>query len=117
MAADSLQGYGLFLTKWPVIWCDNVSAISLASNSVFRARTKYIEVDYHFIRERVLCKDLDVHFVSTQDQVADIFTKGLHPRRFQFLQSKLQVTNHPLCLREANSKDDDHITRSRFTTW
>ena len=47
----------LFLHHIPVLWCDNVSTIALASNPVFHARTKHVEVDYHFIRERVLCKD------------------------------------------------------------
>lgn len=94
---------GFFLSTRPLIWCDNISAISLASNPVFHARTKHIEVDYHFVRERVLRKDLDIRFVSTQEQVADIFTKGLHPRRFQFLRSKLWVADRPLSLRGPNS--------------
>lgn len=59
------------------LWCDNVSALDLASNPVFHARTKHIEVDYHFIREKVLNGDILVKFISILDQVADIFTKGL----------------------------------------
>lgn len=47
---------GIFLASRPLIWCDNVSAISLASNHAFHARTKHIE-DYHFIHERILRKD------------------------------------------------------------
>ena len=54
-----------------------MSAIALASNLVFHARTKHVEVDYHFIRERVLCKDLAISFVSGKDNLADIFTKPL----------------------------------------
>ena len=54
----------------PTIWCENISAISLASNPVFHARTKQIEVDYHFIREKVLHKDLQVRNISTVDQVS-----------------------------------------------
>lgn len=54
----------------PTIWCENISAISLASNPVFHARTKQIEVDYHFIREKVLHKDLQVRHISTVDQVS-----------------------------------------------
>jgi hypothetical protein len=68
----------------PVIWCDNVSALALASNPVYHARTKHIEVDYHFVREKVLNKDISIAFISTADQVADVFTKGLSTARFHF---------------------------------
>lgn len=80
-----LKDLHAFLHCRPIIWCDNISAISLASNPVFHARSKHIEVDYHFVSEKVLRKDLSVHYVASQDQVADIFTKGLHPRRLQYL--------------------------------
>ena len=58
----------------PIIWCDNIGAISLTSNLVFHARTKHIEIDYHYIQERVMRKELVVRFVSTIDQLANIFT-------------------------------------------
>ena len=60
----------------PTVWCDNISAIALASNPVFHARTKHVEIDYHFIREKVCNHDIKVQHVSTVDQLADIFTKG-----------------------------------------
>lgn len=44
----------------PVVWCDNLSAIALASNPIFHARTKHVEIDYHFIREKVLAKQIVV---------------------------------------------------------
>ena len=44
-------------------------------NPVFHARTKLIEVDYHFVRERVAVKALEIRFIPSQDQVADVFTK------------------------------------------
>lgn len=65
----------IFLLTCPLIWCDNVSIISLSSNPVFHARMKHAKVDYHFIREKVLSKYLLVHYISTQDQITDIFTK------------------------------------------
>ena len=74
-----------------MLWCDNVSALALAFNPVFHARTKHIEVDYHFVREKVVNRDIIVKFISTLDQVADIFTKGLSSSRFVYLKSKLMV--------------------------
>jgi hypothetical protein len=59
-----------------VIYCDNISSILLANNLVYHARTKHIEVHYHFIREKVLAKEIDLIHVSTKDQVANIFTKA-----------------------------------------
>ncbi len=61
----------------PVIYCDNISSILLANNPIYHVRTKHIEVHYHFIREKVLVKEIDLIHVSTKNQVADIFTKAL----------------------------------------
>uniref|UniRef100_A0A2N9ID50 non-specific serine/threonine protein kinase n=1 Tax=Fagus sylvatica TaxID=28930 RepID=A0A2N9ID50_FAGSY len=87
---------GLYLASAPVIWCDNTSALALASNPVFHGRTKHIEVDYHFVREKVVCGDISIQFISTDDQIADIFTKALPSPRFHRLSSKLLVcsTDH-----------------------
>ena len=84
-----LKDLRIYLPACPSIWCDNIFAVALASNPVFHARTKHVEVDYHFIWENVLRKDLSIHHISTQDNVADIFTKGIHPKRFYLLSSKL----------------------------
>jgi hypothetical protein len=59
------------------LWCDNIGAKYLASNPIFHGRMKLVEVDYHFVRDRVIKKLLDVRFISTDDQVADRFTKAL----------------------------------------
>uniref|UniRef100_A0A2N9HZK1 Elongation factor Ts, mitochondrial n=1 Tax=Fagus sylvatica TaxID=28930 RepID=A0A2N9HZK1_FAGSY len=90
----------VFISTAPTLWCDNVSALAIASNPVFHARTKHIEVDFHFVRERVLRKDLAVKFVSTLDQLADIFTKSLSPHRFLTLRSNLMATVRPPELEE-----------------
>jgi hypothetical protein len=93
------QELRISLAVAPVLWCDNVSALALASNPVFHARTKHIEVDYHFIREKVLNRDILIKFISTGDQLADVFTKGLSSARFALLRSKLMVLPRPLSLR------------------
>ena len=85
---------GLFLASAPIIWCDNTSALALASNPVFHGRTKHIEVDYHFVREKVVRGDISIQFISTDDQIADLFTKALPSPRFLRLSSKLMVCSN-----------------------
>lgn len=84
-----------------VLWCDNISVLALASNPVFHAKTKHIEVDYHSVREKVLNRNIFIKFISTHDQVANIFTKGLSSIRFLYLKSKLMVVSPPIILRGA----------------
>ncbi|XP_028053049.1 uncharacterized protein LOC114257489 [Camellia sinensis] len=83
----------------PTLWCDNLSAIAMSHNPVFHARTIHIEVDYHFVRERIAAKKLHICYIPTTDQITDIFTKPLSVARFQYLQSKLLVLPSPMSLR------------------
>ncbi|MCO5606854.1 hypothetical protein L7F22_061045 [Adiantum nelumboides] len=59
------------------IYCDNLSSFQLVGNPVFHARAKHIEVHHHFVCDQVLADDIDLVYVSTEEQVADIFTKAL----------------------------------------
>ena len=61
----------------PLLWCDNKSATHLVANPMFHARTKHIELDLHFIRDRVLGKQLIIQYISSFEQFADIFTKHI----------------------------------------
>ncbi len=60
-----------------VIYCDNISNILLVNNPVYHAKTKCIEVHYHFIREKILAREINLIHVNTENQVVDIFTKAL----------------------------------------
>ena len=82
-----------------VIYCDNISSILLANNLVYHARTKHIEVHYHFIRENVLAKEIDLIHVSTEDQVANIFTKALGTDKLRKFRKMLGVLEVDLSLR------------------
>ena len=81
-----LHDFGLHAHRKVILYCDNLNSIQLARNLVFHARTKHIEVHYHFIRKKVLSGEIDLEYVNTEEQVADIFTKALGAeklRRFQ----------------------------------
>lgn len=71
------------------LFCDNLSAIRLAENLIFHARTKHVEVHYHFLRKKVLQEELEMCHVKADDQVADLLTKGLNSTRFQKLRDQL----------------------------
>ena len=70
-----LTELGVPWQRTPILWCDNLGATYLTANLVFHARTKHIEIDFHFVRERVAVGKQEVRFISTDDQLADVFTK------------------------------------------
>ncbi|CAL1355031.1 unnamed protein product [Linum trigynum] len=75
---------------YPVpLYCNNLSAIKLAENPVFHARTNHVEVHYHFLREKVLKEEIEMKAVKTGDQVAYIFTKAFSRVKFEEFRSKL----------------------------
>ncbi|WVZ91485.1 hypothetical protein U9M48_037651 [Paspalum notatum var. saurae] len=75
----------------PKLKMDNQSAIELSKNPVFHERSKHIDVKFHFIRECVSNRDIDLKFAGTQEQLADILTKPLAKERFQELRGKIGV--------------------------
>jgi histone deacetylase 1/2 len=82
---------GIHLTQKPCLWCDNLGATNITANPVFHARTKHIEIDFHFVRERVAAKKLAIKFVSCKDQIADGFTKALPVRLFNVFRHNLNL--------------------------
>ena len=79
------------LRRATLVYCDNISAVYMTSNPVQHQRTKHIEIDLHFVRERVAVGDLRVLHVPTSSQYADIFTKGLPSYVFTEFRSSLNV--------------------------
>ena len=71
------------------LYYDNKSAIQLAENPVFHARTKHVEVHYHFLREKVLNGEICMEQINTDQQTADIFTKGLSSIKFSEFRKQL----------------------------
>ncbi|XP_019152798.1 PREDICTED: uncharacterized protein LOC109149443 [Ipomoea nil] len=91
-----LRELGLHTGDPATLWCDNLGATYLATNPVLHARTKHVEIDFHFVRDKVASGEFVVNFVSTKDQVADIFTKPLPAPHFHTLRDKLNVDSiHP----------------------
>ncbi|GKA38316.1 hypothetical protein Tco_0730867 [Tanacetum coccineum] len=79
-----LQDYGFNYNKIP-LYCDSQSAIAISCNPVQHSRTKHIHTRYHFIKEQVENGIIELYFVRTEYQLADIFTKALPEERFQYL--------------------------------
>jgi hypothetical protein len=76
----------------PMLLIDNKSAISLCKNPVLHERSKHIDTRYHFICECVEEKELEVDYIRTEEQLADILTKDLGRIRFQELRSKIGMS-------------------------
>ena len=79
------------LAKSTLVYCDNVSALYLSTNPVQHQRTKHVEIDLHFVRDRVVIGDVRVLHVPTTSQFADIFNKGLPSSTFSEFRSSLNV--------------------------
>ncbi|GJW99577.1 hypothetical protein Tco_0183491 [Tanacetum coccineum] len=86
-----LKDYGFNYNKIP-LYCDSQSAIAISCNPVQHSRTKHIHTRYHFIKEQVENGIIELYFVRTEYQLADMFTKALPEDRFQYLVRRIE---HP----------------------
>ncbi|GJY92486.1 hypothetical protein Tco_0508268 [Tanacetum coccineum] len=85
---SQLADYDVLYDKVP-IFCDNTSSIAISNDPVLHSRIKHIDIRYHFIRDRILKGDIELHFVPTDLQLADIFTKPLAEPSFTRLVAEL----------------------------
>ncbi|GKF29598.1 hypothetical protein Tco_0095940, partial [Tanacetum coccineum] len=79
-----LLDYGYKYNQIP-IYCDSKSAIAISCNPVQHSKTKHIDIRYHFIKEHVEKGTVEIYFVGTKYQLADLFTKALPKERFKYL--------------------------------
>nr|GEV38792.1 hypothetical protein [Tanacetum cinerariifolium] len=87
---SQLTDYGLGFDKIPMHY-DNKSVITLCCNNVQHSRSKHIDIRFHFIKEQVKNGEVELYFVNTEYQLADIFTKALGRERIEFLINKLEM--------------------------
>ena len=83
LSANSIHGFK--------IYCDNKSAINLATNSSNHGRSKHIDIRLFFIRELVKAKVLQLEYIKSEEQISDIFTKGLNKETLTKLKSQLNI--------------------------
>ena len=87
---QTLKDYGINMKNVP-LYCDTESAIKIAHNPVQHSKTKHIQIRHHFLHDHVLKDDISIDHVSTEDQLADIFTKPLDEKRFSKLRCELNI--------------------------
>ena len=73
------------------MFCDNKATINISENSVQLDRTNHVKVDRHFIKDNIVAKTVELPFVSSEDQLADILMKAVDARNFHEVLSKLRM--------------------------
>nr|GEY17367.1 retrovirus-related Pol polyprotein from transposon TNT 1-94 [Tanacetum cinerariifolium] len=122
-----LTDYGFHFDKIPM-YCDSKAAIAISCNPVHHSHTKHIDVRYHFIKEKVKKGIVELFFVRTEYQLADLFTKALPVESFQYLVKRLDTRSHDgkddqdiqgkdlkISEPKTKSKDNDKSSRSKIT--
>ncbi|GJV44699.1 hypothetical protein Tco_1429235 [Tanacetum coccineum] len=104
---SQLSDYSYAFNKIP-LYCDNRSAIALCCNNVQHSRSKHIDIRHHFIREQVKKDVVELYFMTTDYQLANIFTKALLQERFEFLLPRLGMKSmSPKTLKRLQEEDEE----------
>lgn len=90
-----LEDMGMKIPKPVTMFCDNKAAQHIAANPVFHERTKHLNLDCHYVRERIQEGLISTQFVKSSEQLADLMTKGLCGPQHHFLSFKLGLVTHP----------------------
>ncbi|GJR39274.1 retrovirus-related pol polyprotein from transposon TNT 1-94 [Tanacetum coccineum] len=113
---SQLTDYGFAFHKIP-LYCDNRSAIALCCNNVQHSRSKHIDIRHHFIREQVEKGVVELYFVTTDYQLADIFTKALPRERFEFLLPRLGMKSmSPETLKRLQEGEEEQLATPSEST-
>ncbi|KAF5477519.1 hypothetical protein F2P56_004152 [Juglans regia] len=114
-----LHELGVFLSTAPTLWCDNIGVIYLSMNPIYHSKTKHMDIDFHFVRDRVAANTLQVQFCSSQDQLANLLTKPIVADRFHRLRSSLNVVDTSLaskgCIKLNDSSETLHKHKDGIT--
>ena len=89
---QTIQDYGIYLNKIPIM-SDNISATNLSNNLIHHSRTKHIDIRHHFLRDHVQKENISLNFISTEKQLADIFSKPLREEQFSKIRHELGMMN------------------------
>nr|GEU92695.1 reverse transcriptase domain-containing protein [Tanacetum cinerariifolium] len=103
-----LKDYGFDYNKIP-LYCDSQSAIAISCNLVQHSRTKHINVHYHFIKEQVERGIIELYFIRTENQLADMFTNALSQERFKYFVRRLELHQLDTFYNALNPNDQDAL--------
>ena len=93
MAPSTLVEISIKTSVPTKLWRDNQAALHIIFNPVFHERTKHIEIDCHFVREKIQLDLISTRYVKTREQLGDIFTKALSGDQVSYLCNKLGMIN------------------------
>ena len=85
--------FGVHYTQVAYLYCDRKATLYITANPVYHERTKHVEVDCHFIREKIQAGVIKTFHIPTKNQIANCFTKALEQRQFFYLLSKMNLIN------------------------